>query len=33
VLGVLSKIDPWNSGPTLADMDLQGTPAEVMRRV
>lgn len=33
VLGVLLKIDPWNSGPTLADMDLEGTPAEVMRRV
>jgi len=33
VLGVLLKIDPWKSGPTLADMDLEGTPAEVMRRV
>jgi opine dehydrogenase len=33
VLGVLLKIDPWKAGPSLADMDLQGTPAEVMQRV
>lgn len=33
ILGVLLKIDPWRSGPALADMGLQGTPAEVMRRM
>jgi opine dehydrogenase len=33
ILGVVLKIDPWKSGPTLADMGLQGTPSEVMKRV
>lgn len=32
ILGVLLEIDPWKSGPTLADMGLEGTPAEVMKR-
>jgi len=32
ILGVLLKIDPWKSGPTLAAMGLAGTPAEVMKR-
>ncbi|MGZ8198685.1 MAG: NAD/NADP octopine/nopaline dehydrogenase family protein [Burkholderiales bacterium] len=33
ILGTLLGTDPWNSGPTLADLDLQGTRESVMRRV
>jgi len=33
VLGTLLGIDPWSSGPTLAQMDLLGSPAEVTERV
>jgi opine dehydrogenase len=33
ILGTLLGMDPWNAGPTLADMDLVGSPAAVMQRV
>jgi opine dehydrogenase len=33
ILGVLLGVDAWKCGPSLADMDLQGTPAAVMKRV
>jgi hypothetical protein len=32
ILGVVLGMDPWTSGPSLAAMDLVGTPAEVARR-
>ena len=32
ILGVLLGIDAWHCGPSLADMDLAGAPAEVMQR-
>ena len=32
ILGVLLGIDAWQCGPTLADMDLAGTPAAVVQR-
>jgi hypothetical protein len=33
ILGVLLGVDPWRCGPSLADMDLQGTPQGVKKRV
>jgi hypothetical protein len=33
VLGVLLDVDPWRCGPSLADMDLQGSPEAVKKRV
>lgn len=33
ILGVLLGVDPWACGPSLADMDLEGTPDVVKRRV
>jgi opine dehydrogenase len=33
ILGVLLGVDPWKCGPSLADMDLQGTPEAVKKRV
>lgn len=33
ILGVLLGVNPWNCGPSLADMDLEGTPAAVKRRM
>lgn len=33
IFGVLLGVDPWRCGPSLADMDLQGTPDEVKKRV
>jgi hypothetical protein len=33
ILGVLLGVDPWRCGPSLADMDLQGLPEAVKRRV
>ena len=33
ILGVLLGVDTWQYGPSLADMDLAGTPVEVKRRV
>ncbi|HSC08150.1 MAG TPA: NAD/NADP octopine/nopaline dehydrogenase family protein [Steroidobacteraceae bacterium] len=33
ILGVLLGVDPWRCGPSLADMDLQGAPEAVKRRV
>jgi hypothetical protein len=30
---VLLGVDPWNCGPSLADMDLEGTPEAVMKRM
>lgn len=33
ILGVLLGVDTWCYGPSLADMDLAGTPAEVNKRV
>jgi hypothetical protein len=33
ILGVLLGVDPWKCGPSLADMDLQGTPESVKKRV
>jgi opine dehydrogenase len=33
ILGVLLGVDPWNWGPSLADMDLKGTPETVKKRV
>lgn len=32
ILGVLLGVDPWNCGPTLKDMALEGAPAEVAKR-
>ena len=32
ILGVLLGKDPWTCGPSLADMDLAGTPAAVKKR-
>lgn len=33
VFGVLLGVDPWRCGPSLADMDLQGPPEVVRKRV
>lgn len=33
VMGVLLGVDAWTCGPSLADMDLVGTPDEVKRRM
>ena len=33
VFGTLLAVDPWTCGPSLADMDLQGTPEAVKKRV
>jgi opine dehydrogenase len=33
ILGVLLGVDPWKCGPSLADMDLEGTPQAVKKRV
>jgi opine dehydrogenase len=33
ILGVLLGVDPWKCGPSLSDMDLQGTPQAVKKRV
>ena len=33
ILGVLLGVDTWQYGPSLADMDLAGTPGEVKKRV
>jgi opine dehydrogenase len=33
VFGVLLGVDPWKWGPSLADMDLEGTPEAVKKRV
>ena len=33
ILGVLLGVDPWQWGPSLADMDLAGAPEMVMKRV
>ena len=33
ILGVLLGVDPWKCGPSLADMDLEGSPQAVKRRV
>jgi opine dehydrogenase len=33
ILGVLLGVDPWTCGPSLADMDLAGTPESVKRRM
>jgi opine dehydrogenase len=33
ILGVLLGVDPWKCGPSLADMDLEGSPAAVQKRV
>jgi hypothetical protein len=30
---VLLGVDPWRCGPSLADMDLQGAPEAVKKRV
>ena len=32
ILGVLLGVDPWTCGPSLADMDLVGTPEAVKKR-
>jgi opine dehydrogenase len=32
ILGTLLAIDPWQSGPSLAAMDLAGSPEEIARR-
>jgi opine dehydrogenase len=32
ILAVLLGLDPWNCGPSLGDMDLAGTPADVKKR-
>lgn len=32
VFGVLLGVDPWRCGPSLADMDLQGSPEVVRKR-
>ena len=33
ILGVLLGVDPWQCGPSLADMDLEGTPEAVTKRM
>jgi opine dehydrogenase len=33
ILAVLLGVDAWKCGPSLADMDLEGTPAAVKKRV
>ena len=33
ILAVLLGVDPWKCGPSLADMDLEGTPEAVKKRV
>jgi len=33
ILGVLLGVDPWKCGPSLADMDLEGRPEAVKKRV
>jgi opine dehydrogenase len=33
ILGVLLGVDPWKCGPSLADMDLEGSPQAVKKRV
>ena len=33
ILGVLFGIDPWKCGPSLADMNLEGSPEAVKKRV
>ena len=33
ILGVLLGVDPWQCRPSLADMDLVGSPGEVKKRV
>ena len=33
ILGVLLGVDTWNSGPSLADMDLAGSPDAVKKRM
>jgi opine dehydrogenase len=33
ILGVLLGVDPWKCGPSLADMDLEGPPGAVKKRV
>jgi opine dehydrogenase len=33
ILGVLLNVNPWKSGPSLADMDLAGTPETVKKRM
>ena len=33
ILGVLLGVNPWKCGPSLADMDLEGLPETVKRRV
>lgn len=33
IFGTLLAMDPWACGPSLADMDLQGKPEAVMKRV
>ena len=33
ILGVLLGVDPWKCGPSLTDMDLEGSPEAVKKRV
>jgi hypothetical protein len=33
ILGVLLGVDPWKCGPSLADMDLEGSPEAVQKRM
>ena len=33
ILGVLLGVDPWQCGPSLADMDLAGSPQAVKKRM
>ena len=33
IFGALLGVDPWTRGPSLKDMDLEGTPAAVKQRV
>ena len=33
ILGVLLGVDPWKCGPSLADMDLEGAPGAVTKRM
>jgi len=33
ITGVLLGVDPWRCGPSLADMDLQGSPETVKKKV
>jgi hypothetical protein len=32
VFGALLGVDPWKCGPSLVDMDLQGSPETVKKR-